>query len=67
MKIENAEIILKWESGKMETIGTLEISSDYDGIIKAKIRHMWQRLGLELIKKGFSLMFHWGKWNEETD
>lgn len=64
MLIDNAEVILKWSNGKTVHIGTIDMEADKDGMLKAKVKHVQQRLGWELVRKGFSLMFMGRKWEE---
>lgn len=64
MLIDNAEVILKWSNGKTVCIGTIDMEADKDGMLKAKVKHVQQRLGWELVRKGFSLMFMGRKWKE---
>ena len=63
MRIDNAKIILKWSNGKTVELGTLEITADEKAESKANARIRWlrQRIGWELIRKGFWLMFPWRK------
>ena len=64
MLIDNAEIILRWSNGKTVSIGTIDMEADKDGMLKAKVKHVQQRLGWELVRNGFSLMFMGRKWKE---
>jgi len=64
MLIDNAEVILKWSNGKTVRIGTIDMEADKDGMLKAKVKRVQQRLGWELVRKGFSLMFTGRKWEE---
>ena len=65
MLIINAEVILKWDNGKTVKIGTIDIEADKESMLKAKVKHVRQRLGWELVRKGFALMFM-GRKCEET-
>ena len=65
MLVSNAEVILKWSNGKVTKIGTIEMTADKNGMIQAKVKHIFQRLGWELVRKGFLLMFFGRKWKEE--
>ena len=67
MLINNAEVILKWSNGKTTRIGTIDITADKNGMMQAKMKHIFQRLGWELVRKGFALMFHGRKWKEEQE
>lgn len=67
MLIDNAEIILKWSNGKTVRIGTLDMEADKSGMMQAKMKHVFQRLGWELVRKGFAIMFHGRKWAETHD
>ena len=67
MRVDNAKVILKWSNGKTVELGTLEITADAKAETKASARMRWlrQRLGWELIRKGFWLMFPWRKWTQQ--
>lgn len=67
MQIDNAEVILKWSNGKTVCIGTIDMEADKDGMIRAKVKHVQQRLGWELVRKGFALMFHGRNWKVTQD
>ena len=67
MLVSNAEVILKWSNGKTTRIGTIDITADKNGMMQAKMKHIFQRLGWELVRKGFALMFHGRKWKEEQE
>lgn len=67
MKIINAEVVLEWENGRKVHIGTLETTADDNGMVKAKVRHMRQRIGWEFVRTGFMIMFHGRKWRETYD
>jgi hypothetical protein len=54
-------IIIQWSDGTRASAGTLEISVDKKGMMKAGIRHMRLRIGLELVRKGLWLMLHGGR------
>ena len=66
MRIGNAKVILKWSNGKTVELGTLEITADEkaESKVNARIRWIRQRLGWELVRKGFWLMFPWRKWEK---
>lgn len=67
MRIDNAKVILKWSNGKTVELGTLEITADAKAEMNASTRIRWlrQRLGWELVRKGFWLMFPWRKWTQQ--
>jgi len=69
MRIDNAKIILKWSNGKTVELGTLEITADEKAESKANARIRWlrQRIGWELVRKGFWLMFPWRKWEQRQE
>ena len=69
MRIENAKVILKWSNGKTVELGTLEITADEKAESKANARIRWlrQRIGWELVRKGFWLMFPWRKWEQRQE
>ncbi len=69
MRIDNAKVILKWSSGKTVELGTLEITADEKAESKANARIRWlrQRIGWELVRKGFWLMFPWRKWEQRHE
>ena len=69
MRIDNAKVILKWSNGKAVELGTLEITADETAESKANARIRWlrQRLGWELVRKGFWLMFPWRKWEIQQE
>jgi hypothetical protein len=64
MRIDGAKVILIWENGKQTELGTFEITADDIAESKQSARIRWfrQRLGLELVRKGFWIMFPWRKW-----
>lgn len=67
MRIDNAKVILEWSNGKTVELGTLGITADAEAETKVSARMRWlrQRLGWELIRKGFWLMFPWRKWTQQ--
>ena len=69
MRIDNAKVILKWSNGKTVELGTLEITADEKAETKANPRIRWlrQRIGWELVRKGFWLMFPWRKWEQRQE
>ena len=69
MRISNAKVILKWSNGKTVELGTLEITADEKAESKVSVRIRWlrQRIGWELVRKGFWLMFPWRKWEERQE
>ena len=67
MQIDSAKVILRWSNGKTVSIGTIEMTADKDGMMRAKVRHVYQRLGWELVRKGFAIMFMGRKWKETHD
>ena len=52
MLINNAEVILKWSNGKTTRIGKIDITADKNGMMQAKMKHIFQRLGWELVRPG---------------
>ena len=66
MRIDNARVILEWSNGKTVELGTLEITASVEAetSVSARMRLFRQRLGWELVRKGFWLMFPWRKWKE---
>lgn len=66
MIISNAKVILAWENGKVTEIGSIEITTD-KGSMKAKTTHLRQRIGWELVRKGFALMFQHRKWKAVSE
>ena len=69
MRIDNAKVILKWSNGKTVELGTLEITADEKAESKSNARIRWlrQRIGWELVRKGFWLMFPWRKWEQRQE
>ena len=69
MRINNAKVILKWSNGNTVELGTLEITADEkaENKVNARIRFLRQRIGWELVRKGFWLMFPWRKWEERQE
>lgn len=66
MKVIGAKIILKWGDGRTTTIGTLDVDFDKNSL-KYKWSGRWrQRLGWEIVREGFRIMFPFRKWKEET-
>ena len=55
MKVAKADITLTWNDGRTVHIGTLDIEADKTGF-KTTGRFR-QRLGWELVRKGFHIMF----------
>lgn len=66
MRIDGAEVVLIWRNGKRVKLGTLDITADSEAESKvsAKMRFLRQRIGWELVRKGFWLMFPRRKWKE---
>lgn len=64
MYIDKAEIFLEWSNGKKIKLGTLDITADDKAESKAsaRIRFLRQRIGWEMVRKGFWLMFPWRTW-----
>ena len=60
VKVASAKVTLTWEDGRTVEIGTLDIEAEKKGY-KSNMRFM-QRLGWELVRKGFWIMFPWRKW-----
>ena len=46
MLVSNAEVILKWSDGKVTKIGTIEMTADKNGMLQAKVKHIFQKAGL---------------------
>ncbi len=69
MRINNAKVILKWSNGNTVELGTLEITADEkaENKVNAWIRFLRQRIGWELVRKGFWLMFPWRKWEKRQE
>lgn len=65
-RIDGAKVVLIWENGKKVEIGTLDITADDKLESKANVslRKWRQRVGWELVRKGFWIMFPWRKWKE---
>ena len=69
MKIAGAEVILEWGNGKRVKLGTLDITADSAAESKANVRMRWyrQRIGWDLVRMGFWIMFPWRKWKETRE
>ena len=65
MKIANAKVTLTWDDGRTVDMGTLKIEADNKGH-KLNMRFR-QRLGWELVRKGFWVMFPGRKWETHID
>lgn len=68
MKVNSAEVILKWDNGRTVKMGTLDIEYTTDeNDLKYKNRiKLRQRLGWELVRAGFRVMFPFREWKTET-
>ena len=62
MNVDNARVILRWSNGETVELGTLEITTSGKTKARTRIRFFRQRLGWELVRKGFWLMFLRRKW-----
>jgi hypothetical protein len=63
-----AKIQLKWDNGRVADMGTLKIRSEQKGtVLKTNIRIFRKRLGWELVRMGFRLMFPGRKWVHSYD
>ena len=69
MKIAGAEVVLEWSNGKRVKMGTLDITADSVAESKASMRMRWyrQRIGWDLVRMGFRIMFPWRKWKETRE
>ena len=64
MYVDKAEIFLEWSNEKKIKLGTLDITADdtAKSKVSARIRFLRQRIGWEMVRKGFWLMFPWQTW-----
>ena len=63
MKIDGAKVVLVWSNGRTVELGTLAIETNVKETgIGARARLLRQKIGWELIRKGFWIMFPWRKW-----
>ena len=65
MKIAHGKVYLTWENGRTVSIGTIDIDADQKTFhTTCQYR---QRLGWELVRKGFALMFPGRKFENNYD
>lgn len=65
MHVDEAEIFLAWSNGRKIKLGTLDITADGKAKANARIRFLRQRIGWEMVRKGFWLMFSRGDEHDE--
>lgn len=61
MTICNAKVILSWDNGRTMEIGTITVETN-NSAMKGKTTHLRQRIGWELVRKGFAIMLPKRKW-----
>lgn len=66
MTINNAKVILSWDNGRTVEVGTISIETNKSGM-KGKTTHLRQRIGWELVRKGFAIMLPKRKWKEVSE
>ena len=55
MIVCGAKVILAWDNGRTVEIGTISVETNKSGI-KGKATHLRQKIGWELVRKGFAIM-----------
>ena len=63
--IQNAKILLKWDSGVETEIGTLEMESKGKIGIETRVKVSRQRIGWSIVRIGMKLIFPKRKWRTE--
>lgn len=63
MIVCNAKVILTWDNGRTVEVGTISVETNKAGM-KGKAGHLRQRIGWELVRKGFAIMLPKRKWKE---
>lgn len=64
MKIDGAKVVMIWSDGRTVELGTLDIEAhvEEETRVTVKIKRFRQKIGWELVRKGFRIMFPWRKW-----
>lgn len=65
MNVAKADITLTWDDGRKVHMGTISIDAEKNGF-KCVTKYR-QRLGWELVRKGFWIMFPFRKWKTGKD
>ena len=63
MTVDGAEVVLIWSDGRKTRLGTLDISAETEDKVHMRMRFLRQKIGWEMVRKGFWLMFPWKKWS----
>lgn len=62
----NAKVILMWDNGRTVEVGTISVEINKSEM-KGKATHIRQRIGWELVRKGFTIMLPKCKWKEVNE
>ena len=66
MIVCNAKVILSWDNGRTVEIGTITAETNKSAM-KGKTTLLRQRIGWELVRKGFAIMLPKRKWKEVSE
>lgn len=66
MIVCNAKVILSWDNGRTVKIGTITVGTNKSAM-KGKTTLLRQRIGWELVRKGFAIMLPKRKWKEVSE
>ena len=66
MTVCNAKVILSWDNGRTVKIGTITVGTNKSAM-KGKTTLLRQRIGWELVRKGFAIMLPKRKWKEVSE
>lgn len=68
MILKRADVFLEWEDGRTVKLGTIDLEYEKD---EAKLKYknrikLRQRIGWELVRAGFKVIFPFRTWKMET-
>lgn len=66
MIVCSAKVILSWDNGRTIEVGTITVETN-NSAMKGKATHIRQRIGWELVRKGFAIMLPKRKWKEVSE
>lgn len=66
MTICSAKLILSWDNGRTIELATITVGTN-NSAMKGKATHIRQRIGWELVRKGFAIMLPKRKWKEVSE
>lgn len=66
MTVCSAKVILLWDNGRTIELATITVETN-NSAMKGKATHLRQRIGWELVRKGFAIMLPKRKWKEVSE